>query len=83
MSEWRLSWSPDNAAGAAVLPGGVGTICGSIRGSVAARLEECCCLWASWPRTADGSGWSLSSAGEREVYGRVGLNLNLLLSHQS
>lgn len=64
MSEWRLKRPPDHVAGAAVLPGGVGTSCGSIRGSVVARLDECCCLWASWPRTAEGSGWSLMSAGE-------------------
>lgn len=67
MNEWILNWLTDDAAGAEVLPGGVGTSCGSIIGSVVARLEECCCLCVSWPRTADGSGWSLISAGEREV----------------
>lgn len=52
-----------------VLPGGVGT-CGAcnwdrLRGSVVGRLEDGCCLCASWLSTADGSGWSFISPEER------------------
>lgn len=65
----------------AVLPGGVGT-CGACDWdspmSVVERMVDCCCLWANWLSTADGSGWSLISTVKR-----LGINLNIYITINS